>query len=205
MIVVSILAVGFLAAANRVRGGFGGDEIRHEIGMWWRGRVASTLSWGVPFGLVAWSVMPWWLAVLAGVGAAVGCAAGQGGLLGFLPWTWSGWAPEPLRSCLFGKLSGLSMGHRPGGSVGVAAWVGMGLWGIQRVALPCMALWWYGFQPWGLLAAGAVTPLVYAAVWFVPAALLFTGAGRGSGQSDPPELAEWIWGGLAAIGLIVAA
>ena len=100
------------------------------------------------------------------------------------------------------------MGHRPGGAVGVAAWVGMSSWGLQRVLLPALAIYYAGGNPWPLLAVGLAFSPIYELVWHVPGRWLLPGMGYGDGPTtgyDRPELAEVLCGVLIAVGMFFGA
>jgi hypothetical protein len=95
---------------------------------------------------------------------------------------------------LFDPIGALSMGHR-GGTGGVRAWWFMGCWGVMRVAPVAVAMVVLGtsYAPWWLLASGLLTPLAYDAVWRVPE--------RWFRGMEPVEVAEFIMGGVMAVGL----
>lgn len=163
-----LILVGALVGAlgNRIRGGLfpmpGGTQVARVVG------------WGLPCAGLAWAAgAPWWVALLVGAGAFVGCCMGQYG--------------------------GLSMGHR-GAAPAVSPWLTMTAWGLARVALPALAVWWIGGAWWWLVASGLACAPIYWAVWLLPDwALRIPGLGRGTGPGearDQPEMAEALHGAV---------
>lgn len=153
------------SVGNRMRGGAlavpGGD-------------LVARLFWGVPAGIVAWSIgQPWWLAPAVGLGAYVGTTAG-----------------------MFG---GLSMGRR-GARPRSSPWLTMTAWGFCRVALPVAALWpVYGPAALVVLASGLLCPFIYDLVWRAPKWMYQPWLGYGDGPKagyDPPQLAEALHGAV---------
>ncbi len=178
MVVVICLAAAVAGAlGNRIRGGLlpipGGTQV---------GRL---LGWGLPVAAMAWLCgMAWWGAVLAGVGAFLGCCMGQFG--------------------------GLSMGHR-GPAPAVSPWLTMTVWGLARVAGPAAILLAL-HHPAGatlVMASGLACAPIYDLAWRVPPRVYLRGFGYGDGPAtgyDPPELAEALHGAvmLAALAAGVA-
>lgn len=167
MVVVICLAAAVVGAlGNRIRGGLfpipGGTQVGRLVG------------WGLPVAAMAWLCgMVWWAAVLAGLGAFLGCCVGQYG--------------------------GLSMGHR-GPAPAVSPWLTMTVWGLARVAGPAVVVWWTGGAWWLVVASGLACAPIYWAVWMLPDwALRIPGLGRGTGPGearDQPEVAEALDGAL---------
>lgn len=161
------------AVGNRVRGGLfpmpGGTQVARLVG------------WGVPCGAVAaLAGVPWWGALLIGLGAFLGCMAGEH--------------------------NSQSMGLK-GGNSGLVAWGWMGLWGLERtVAVAIIVAFLHartGTSPWwGLLVVGSglTAPAIYYAVRWLPDWMLFAkgfGAGSGPGGGrDPAEWSEWLHGAI---------
>lgn len=173
-------ACAILALANRLRGGWLGDQIG------WGTNVARFFGWSVPFA----ALYAFW--------------AGLGGifLLLSLAMAVAAWA-----GCTAGQFGGLSMGHKDGGTTGWRAWAGMGAWGFLRLAPPAgilylaEALGAHGSQPLWLLFPAVLCPIVYDLVWYAPPAFYKQGFGYGHGPLtgyDPPELAEAVWGAIVA-------
>lgn len=166
-----IIAAAFLGAlGNRIRGGL--------FPMPGGTQVGRLVGWGLPCALVAWTGLPWWAALPVGVGAFAGACVGQYG--------------------------GLSMGHR-GARPAVSPWLTMFAWGSARTVLPAMALFYVAHDAADIqgaalvLESGAVCPVIYWAVWYVPGWAYLRGLGYGDGPAtgyDPPELAEAIHGAL---------
>ena len=150
-------------------------------GLWgdkirWGTGVARLCAWGIPSGLGAWALgIPWWAAAVVILGAWAGCTVPQFG--------------------------GLSMGNRPGGTSGAAAWAGMTAWGLLRMGGAALVAWWFGGAWWFPLAAGLACAPVYAAVWLLPPSALFPGLGA---PNDPPEMAEALHGALMGAALAAA-
>ena len=166
------------ALGNRIRGGVvaipGGTQVGRLVG------------WGIPCALVAWLAgAVWWAAGLIGIGAFVGCMAGQYG--------------------------GLSMGHR-GPPPDVSPWATMTAWGVARVigpALVAAVFLPYHMASYALLLSGLICAPIYYAVWLLPARVFLPYLGRTTNPEnpDPPQLAEAIHGAvmMAALYLAVAA
>ena len=81
------------------------------------------------------------------------------------------WAPPLVGLGLFVGLTLPTMGAIDAGRGAGSPWhdAAMNLLrGAGLVALPTVALWWFGHAWWALAAAGASTPAAYALGWMLP-------------------------------------
>lgn len=144
-------------------------------------QVGRLVGWGLPCAAVAWLCgAPPLYAALIGLGAFLGCCVGQYG--------------------------GLSMGHR-GGAPRISPWLTMTAWGVARVGLPALVVWWLAGAWWWLLVSGLACAPLYWVVWHVPSWAYLRGLGYGDGPAtgfDPPELAEALHGAVMVVALVAA-
>lgn len=99
-----------------------------------------------------------------------------------------------------GMWSGMGMGRpewdRTGPPESARAWFSaagfMTLYGVLTILPAALALWWFGFSPWPLLAAGLLCAACYEIAFLAPQHCPALGCLRG----DPPPTAELLWGAL---------
>ena len=94
-------------------------------------------------------------------------------------------------SCLPGWFGALGLGHDGTSWAADAGW--LLLRGLMWAAAPALVLWWCGFSPWPLIAAGALCPLAYEVGYRIP--LKITGLTQG------PEIGEATFGALLGAGM----
>lgn len=197
------------AIANRLRGGLWGDNIRAAASR--LSVVRSLDGWMIGWGWLNADSKPGasvWntttgRAIWAGAALAVALAAGGG-------WWSIAIGVGAFVGCVAGQYGGLAMGHR-GAVPTISPWLSMTGWGLARVFWPIAVLIYStgNFQGALVLAgAGAICAPVYWVVWYAPTWAYLPGLGYGDGPAqgyDPPQLAEAIWGAVALAALYLVA
>ncbi|WP_029310792.1 hypothetical protein [Acidiphilium angustum] len=89
---------------------------------------------------------------------------------------------------------------------GVKSWIFMALYGIERLALICAVLWWFGDLPEALWFAAPLCPLAYYLARFWPISIGFLGIKAASGTNAAGEDAgfgEALWGAIVGALLLL--